>query len=701
MIIKPASFYKARQGRFVYSSTPTLTSPFPVQPISPVELPQIHKSSFDPTDILAHCHAIFSVLKDIAGDTNLTPLKAISSVICFIIETAQNVRSLAQQSRDLAEKVARFSLDIAQEVFEGGVTPKMIIQIGQLATVLDEINLSLSKIKKYSWLQAIWKQASTAAELSDLSSQLDECCAIFNLTAHVDANRLLVSLRETVVACTDNILRRHDSLDVAIRKLVQQNDVAIVQIQSTPFDSDTKYFSKRDLCLVETIQQCSSKPALYRAGYEADGKLVKVVVKIFPTSTKSKNAFDNEIKYIKDFWHPHLPQLLGRSFPTAGSPFLVLSDYAERNVRSDLEPKITKDPVSGFMAALEALEGVASAIHYLRDQPGVGILVLKTCCQVPTFRLGSSGQVLLGHGLDYSEPYTEDTGASVAPENLLVRYFFLAMMELLYGDSNSIDWGDWNSIRTIAPHVRPLLTFASYDCPSVDCLTERLTGLLRPLKSRLMDGTLDYPQIRAAMSAIPGLDQGYFHFPATPLDVALGDIGYIKGDTFVKLYNIQEDMLFDPVPYPGYFRAPGCCKTERLGNGDIMHTFTSPVFIEILYCDRSEMLPSGSRFLSYFIQNAHAIYDKFCVDHDVDVTELILIKELYYDRRYANYEARVKPEHVGDPLPDVRLIEYKDRMPGQPWAEWVTSEPSVHESVTALQNQPQRFCYFQLEKGEC
>ncbi|KAG9006146.1 hypothetical protein FRB94_012265 [Tulasnella sp. JGI-2019a] len=701
MIIKPPSFCKVPKGRSltVYSSTSTLVSPSPVQPVSPINV--LDKSSFDPTDALAHCYAIFSALKDVAGNTNLTPLRAVSSVICFIIETVQNVRSLVQQSWDLAEKVSRFSLAIAQELSEGDVTPKMIMQIGKLATILDDISHSLSKIQKYSWLRVIWKQASTAAKLSDLSSQLDECCTIFNLKAQVDINRLLTGLTQTVIARTDEILHRHDRLESTVERLVQQNDSAMALTQAMPVDGDIKYFNKQDLRLVKTIRQRPSKPALYQAEYGAGGTVVKAIVKIYHRpSTKSKNPFENEIKYIKGFWHPHLPQLLGRSVPTAKLPFLVLSDYTERNVRSDLEPKILKDPVCGFMAALEVLEGVASAIHYLRDQPGVGIAALNACCQVSTFRLGPSGQVLLGHGLDYSEPWTEDTGISVVPDNMLIHHYFLVMMELLYGDENAIDWGNWNSIQTTAPHVRPFLTFASYDCPSFNCLSERLTGLLRSLEPRLLDGTLDYPQIRAAMSAIPGIELGYFIFPPTPLDVALGDIGYIKGDTFFKLHNIQDDIPFDPAPFPGYFRASGDFKTEQLANGDIMHTFNSPVFIQILYRDRSEMCPSTLPALPYLIQNARSIYDKFCVDPDVDVTELILITELYYDRRFATYEAQVKPEHVGDPLPDVRLIEHKDRMPGQTWAEWV-SESSVHGSVTVLQSQPQRICFFQLENGEC
>ncbi|KAG9036535.1 hypothetical protein FRB95_008590 [Tulasnella sp. JGI-2019a] len=686
----------------MYSSTSTLTSQTPVQPISPIKVLGIKQPSFDPTDVLAHCHAIFSVLKDIAGDTNLTPLKALSSVICFIIETVQNVRSLAQQCMDLGEKVARFSLAIAQELSEGDVAPKMIMRIGKLATILDEISRSLSKIQKYSWLQAVWKQASTAGKLSDLSSQLDECCTIFNLTAHVDANRLLATLEKTVVAHTNKILQRHDILEVALEKLVTQSEAAMVHIQATALDSDIKYFNRRDLRLVKTIQQRSTKPALYRAEYEASGKVVKAVVKIFPASAKSKSQdfIDDEIKRIKELWHPHLPQLLGRSFPKADRPFLVLSDYTERNVRNDLEPKLLNDPVGGFMAALEVLEGVASAMNYLREQPGMGVAALNACSQVPTFRLGTSGQVLVGYGLVYSEPWTEDPVTSASPDNLLINHFWRITMELLYGDEDAIDWGDWNSVQTAAPHVRPFLTLTSFDCPSFECLSERLTGLLGSLKSCLMNGSLDYSQIRAAMSAIPGVDLDYLYLPPIPFDVTLGDIGYIKGDTFVKLYNIQQDIPFDPVPYPGYFRASGDFTTEKLANGDIMHTFTSPVFIQILHRDRSEACPSTMRFLSYFIKNARAIHEKYCADLDVDVTELILITNSYYNRRFATYEARVKPEHAGCPLPDVRLIEHKDRTPGQPWAEWVC-EPSVHESVTVLQSQPQRISFFQLEKGEC
>ncbi|KAG8991891.1 hypothetical protein FRB93_002511 [Tulasnella sp. JGI-2019a] len=229
------------------------------------------------------------------------------------------------------------------------------------------------------------------------------------------------------------------------------------------------------------------------------------------------------------------------------------------------------------MAALEVLEGVASVMNYLCQQPGMGIAALNACSQVPTFRLGTSGRVLVGYDLVYSEPWTEDPVTSVSPDNLLVTHFFRTTMELLYGNENAIDWGDWDSIQTTAPRVRPLLTFTSFDCPSFACLSERLTGLFMPLKSRLMDNLLDCPQIRAAMSVIPGIDLNGFLLLRIPLDVALGDIGYIHNDTFFKLHNIQEELPFDAEPYQGHFRASGDFTTEKLAKGDtkyvLLHLF--------------------------------------------------------------------------------------------------------------------------------
>ncbi|KAG9009322.1 hypothetical protein FRB94_012269 [Tulasnella sp. JGI-2019a] len=72
------------------------------------------------------------------------------------------------------------------------------------------------------------------------------------------------------------------------------------------------------------------------------------------------------------------------------------------------------------------------------------------------------------------------------------------------------------------------------------------------------------------MSSIPGVDLDYMYLPPIPFNVALGDIGYIKGDTFIRLYNIQDDMPFNAVSNPSYFRASGNFTTEQLANGDIM-----------------------------------------------------------------------------------------------------------------------------------
>ena len=105
-------------------------------------------------------------------------------------------------------------------------------------------------------------------------------------------------------------------------------------------------------------------------------------------------------------------------------------------------------------------------------------------------------------------------------------------------------------------------------------MSERLTQLSELLKPTHSTGDLTYSAIRKEMLNLPHTNPTFFLEPKVPLDIAFGDIGYMKDDIFVKLDNMRDAFAEDEgetnTDYDDYLRTSGpAAITEDLGDGVI------------------------------------------------------------------------------------------------------------------------------------
>lgn len=97
--------------------------------------------------------------------------------------------------------------------------------------------------------------------------------------------------------------------------------------------------------------------------------------------------------------------------------------------------------------------------------------------------------------------------------------------------------------QTEFPHLRLLLNLANISCPSVDTLDSTLSQLATRLNTLSMDGSLTYQHIREAALEIPHYIPTHRYLPTAAQSVAsIGDIGYMRGDTFVKLDSMASEF---------------------------------------------------------------------------------------------------------------------------------------------------------------
>ncbi|KAG8872103.1 hypothetical protein FRB98_000282, partial [Tulasnella sp. 332] len=243
--------------------------------------------------------------------------------------------------------------------------------------------------------------------------------------------------------------------------------------------------------------------------------------------------------------HPDVPNLIGRSARQATLPIAIFSELTPIYLRDMFLRSMETNPIEGFMFALSAMQGVASALYHLSSDLNIGTKDLKACMEIGNLALSRSGKVVVGKGLLLSGP---GTSYNLDLSKWLILHFWYLTNELLYGSADPINNQNWDSMQNkLEKHVHSLSSLAAYDCPDFTDVLRRLTSILNPLDGLRRSSTRDltYPDIRRQLLRIPSIQLCFFYRPQTAMDVALGDIGYMSGARFVRVANIKEDVAFE------------------------------------------------------------------------------------------------------------------------------------------------------------
>ncbi|KAG8874396.1 hypothetical protein FRB97_005957 [Tulasnella sp. 331] len=273
--------------------------------------------------------------------------------------------------------------------------------------------------------------------------------------------------------------------------------------------------------------------------------------------------------------------------------------------------------------------------------------------------------------------------------------------------------------NTLDKHVQPLSTLVAYDCPEFTDVIRRLTSILNPLEGLMRSSTpgLTYPDIRRQLLRTPSVHLCFFYRPPIAIDVALGDIGYMDGPSFVKVANIKEDVTFEiAINGPGDFirSAPPVVQSERLGDGTLRHTFYDPVYCNIVRQGNAERIKDISAIWPHFIRRAPEISEIAGLQPE----DLILIANIQNGWRGTRLQC--KPEGHLDPTKPftVDFIEPLELPEGREWGIWVVAGVEIRDPSCALGNKwtvtntghciemsisryAQRIEFMQLSQSDC
>jgi len=264
----------------------------------------------------------------------------------------------------------------------------------------------------------------------------------------------------------------------------------------------------------------------------------------------------------------------------------------------------------------------------------------------------------------------------------------------------------WNSFDSICraeacPHLRPLLALVvPYDCPSFEFMADRVNKTFLALDACSRFADPDYRVLRSRLLDIESLCLNYPYFPPEPLDVQLGDIGYIRNDKFIKLTDRRQELKIVQKSIDPYITASGDHTSMDLGNGVVRHTFKSPLYAKIARFSPPRFAESR-HWWPYFIKEAPKILAEFKDEHGISLSDLILVGGIWEDRRDASFEFLVDGTSTTDSPPEeIYFDEYVSQNYANPWGEWVAPAPNPNFKTNVMRTR-QRISFAQLEEDDC
>ncbi|KAF8321703.1 hypothetical protein DL93DRAFT_1462919 [Clavulina sp. PMI_390] len=363
---------------------------------------------------------------------------------------------------------------------------------------------------------------------------------------------------------------------------------------------------------------------VYRGKLRRNG--VRVIIKEYRNTPRQQ--FLKDLDRLYPVVHPNLPMVIAKSVDKEPIPYVLLEYAASGSARLYLKKQIAGDPLASIIACIRLISDVMSALQYIVNSNRFEAYDIENCTDVSRYSITGDRKVLIGQDLVTRNPLK----TSIIPENqslatwLKAKAWFI-VMDLLYGGANVIDWTNWDTIRTTAPHLRPILTMVTFKCPSFDTMVSRFRSVVHEINLR--EDELTYKDIRQAIVSLPSLVPTYMYKPPVPLDVVVGDIGYMHGGQFIRLGSIRPSIR-KISPLPEYILTTPDVTSREESEGVIRREIRAAHYAEIARWGESEYVEDVQTYWEFFVAATRSLFSELGPEHDgVRVSDLILGDDLF------------------------------------------------------------------------
>ncbi|KAI0718339.1 hypothetical protein C8T65DRAFT_737276 [Cerioporus squamosus] len=283
------------------------------------------------------------IAESIADASPVPGVKLIISTALTIAETAESVKQNKGACVELAERAARLSLSVCEElrdVEKHDLDGNLVQRITTLQCALDKVQVLVKKAARKSLLKRILKVAEIQAEVDRLTKELESAVDAFSIRSLVSVDHKLSLVRRGMDSVTLNQLalaRRADDAKCRDLAILRGNDNILAEVSRLSqsqvlYDGAFRLYGRDDLVLEldPDPQRPYTNPyedttmQTYRARLRQDNRKVHVVRYCRP------EQYHVDIMRLKKNWHPNVRPLLGYSRPDPVASFIVTDAHDSR-----------------------------------------------------------------------------------------------------------------------------------------------------------------------------------------------------------------------------------------------------------------------------------------------------------------------------------------------------------------------------------
>ncbi|RDB17002.1 hypothetical protein Hypma_002064 [Hypsizygus marmoreus] len=445
-------------------------------------------SATSPTRAILQCLRASSPLIPVPG------LGPALGIVISILEIVESVKMMKKDCQLLAERAAQLVLSIHLEFLdaETSVPSHVVDNVGSLLRVLGDIQVFASTIVESRWIKHFWKRDSIQEKLQEFSLRLEDCFQTFQIKSLIRVQHVLSQLKDGQDITFDRLHReisafqkatteistaRHDELLGGLKTVGAT--ITLSEIQRNADAKQTRSLLKNLQCQIDGVARPDNGARsmviaqrelildhvfLSRAGnhsgiFLATHRDETVLVKKFGKDIK---AFLRECAIWREIWHPHLPQLIGHSPPSDANQFLVLRGVVSRDVAAYLQSTLSGGKAAGFLAGLDILHGITSAISYLRHECNFTKNELGECLKASNLLLSGQNHVMIGENLLLRPPHMiADTQDEAKVDLFLADEFWYLTRNLTCASYDPTNWKVVSG-QDSSSSLRSLLHFSSF-----------------------------------------------------------------------------------------------------------------------------------------------------------------------------------------------------------------------------------------------
>ncbi|KAF8810752.1 hypothetical protein BYT27DRAFT_7253375 [Phlegmacium glaucopus] len=444
---------------------------------------------------------------------------------------------------------------------------------------------------------------------------------------------------------------------------------------------------------------------IYHAEMVEDGKPV-LWKKYDEHNMSAIKEFKRELNVWKGMSHPFLVQFLGRSTPGSSVSFIVLTGATDVNIRHVLTHSFgSKDASAAIIDALVNVAGIFSGLHYIASRFCLGYQELTDCMDTSNILFDPNNRAIIGRNLVDCVPGQSSKLDTVERFLVLNCQVFYFMDHFLFGDHGVGCHNSWAAVgeKRKFSHLRILLRLMGWSkSMEFQAVEERISNLTELVE--IQPQPLTFPQIREAVLSIKGIQHGTPFHPSIYWEVKLYDVGYVRGEEFIFLFNSQDtsNPNYTPIVMEDEFITyPDVSAQMKIfDNGVSQFEFHNTCYATVdRRCNIQNLADSALAF-KFFLSIAPSIVESYRDKHQIQVSDLIMITGTI------DHPSASKIIFSDEAIAPMEHLYFYCLLPGsQPWGYWSADdrptgpqnlEGATIPSITA----PQMVNFIQLQEED-